>query len=545
MIRPQSFLDAPGRFAVAALLIFIVQLALIAGLLIERTLRRRAEQRARNGEARYRSVVDTQSELICRFLRDSTLTFVNDAYCRFWNKSRAELLGRKFAEMIPSSARGDVLDRVSRLASGIESHEHQVILPDGTIGWQHWINQAIVDDRGHVLELQGVGRDVTDRKRAEEALALSEARIGAMLRAIPDLMFLLGRDGTFLDYHATDPKLLFVPPDRFLGSKVSDMLPSSAADLIVPAIERACAIEDPVVVEFDLPFHENRHFEARIVRAGDDRVLCMVRDVTDARRSMELNRALAGRLIASQEEERQRIARELHDDLSQKIALLNIEVDQMANQIAGDEARSRLREISTRIGAIAADVHNLSHELHPSKLPMIGLAAAVQALCRDVSQQAGLEVGFTHGDVPRDIDANVSLCLYRIVQEALHNVARHSQARQALVHLAAETETLTLHVADRGKGFDSRQARAEGLGLISMRERVSFLGGQFAIHTFPGGGTRIGVRVPVSPGARAASSASAEPARERRGPAAPRGFEVYPYERRVARNDRRQQRASS
>jgi len=504
-----TFVQQHGRLVLGALLIFAAQFALIAGLLVERTLRRRAEQQARNEQARYRSVVDTQSEMICRFLPDSTLTFVNHAYCRFWNKRDDELIGRKFIELIPASARGDVLDRIRGLVSGTESLEHPVLLPDGTIGWQHWTHQAIVDERGRLVELQGIGRDITDQKRAEDALGQSEARVNAMLRAIPDLVFVLRRDGTYIDYHARDPKLLYVPPERFLGRKVPDVLPPGLSDLFMNAIEHASAIEDPIVLQYDLPMDEPRHFEARLVRADDDRVLCMVRDVTDMRRSMELNRDLAGRLIASQENERQRIARELHDDLSQKIALLNIEIDQMADQIAGDEARARLHEISMHTGAIASELHSLSHELHPSKLQLIGLAAALQTLCSDVSRQAGLNVIFTHEAVPRDIDPNVSLCLYRIAQEALHNVTRHSHAREARLHLAADGGMLTLHIADPGRGFDPRDAgRHDGLGLISMRERVSFLGGQLAIHTFPGGGTRIGVRVPVSPHAHGAPSAS-------------------------------------
>ena len=233
------------------------------------------------------------------------------------------------------------------------------------------------------------------------------------------------------------------------------------------------------------------------MRADSDRVLCMVRDVTEARRTVELNRTLAGRLIASQESERQRIARELHDDVSQQIALLNIEIDQVASQIAGDQARTRLREISMRTEAIAADVHDLSHELHPSKVHLAGLAPAVQSLCRDVSQQAGVAIAFTHDDLPGDIDRDVSLCLYRIAQEALHNVARHSHARDAEVRLSHDAAGLMLQIADSGTGFDVSGGRHEGLGLISMRERVSLLRGEFAIHTFPGGGTRIGVRVPL------------------------------------------------
>jgi signal transduction histidine kinase len=338
------------------------------------------------------------------------------------------------------------------------------------------------------------------RRRSEDALVLSEARNTAMLRAIPDLMFVMQRDGTYLDYHAKDPRLLFAPPERFLGRNVRDVMPAPLAELFLDALERACAGVEPIVVEYELPMGGVLHyFEARLVQSGGDRVLSIVRDVTQAKRALELNRDLAGRLIASQELERQRIARELHDDVSQKIALLNIELDQVAAQHTSCGGRPQLEALSAQVGMIASDLHNLSHALHPSKLQTVGLVAAVRSLCRDVSEQGGVPVVFTHGTVPSDVDPNVSLCLYRIAQEALHNITRHSHAREARVDLAQDGSNFALQIADSGVGFDPRDDRHAGLGLVSMRERVALLRGQLAIHSFPGGGTRIGVRVPIAP----------------------------------------------
>ena len=200
-----------GNMSSAGLLIFTAQVGLIVSLLAQRIRRRRAEEETRSSEIRYRSVVDTQSELICRFLPDTTLTFVNDAYCRFWNRTREQLIGTRFIELIPADARAAVLIRIADLRSGVDAHEHAVVLADGTVGWQQWTNHAIVDDRGHVVELQGVGRDITDQKRAQDALGQLEARNSAMLRAIPDLMFVVLRDGTYVDYHARDPQAALRP----------------------------------------------------------------------------------------------------------------------------------------------------------------------------------------------------------------------------------------------------------------------------------------------------------------------------------------------
>ena len=309
-------------------------------------------------------------------------------------------------------------------------------------------------------------------------------------------MFIILRDGTYVDYNARDEKLLWAPPSVFLGQTVREIMPPALAETFMDAIECAFRRDDPVEVEYELPLGETKYFEARIVQAGADRVLAIARDQTEAKRAAELNRDLAGRLIASQEAERRRIARELHDDVSQKTALLMMDIELLAKRCP--QERDRFLELSDRAHEIAADLHNLSYELHPSKLESLGLLSALKALCRDIAQQGGVPIAFTHEEIPGGIDPTLSLCLYRITQEALHNVARHSRATDAHVRLAADAQHLTLHIADSGVGFDARTSAA-GLGLISMRERAALLRGEVVVDTAPGGGTRIDVRVPLLP----------------------------------------------
>jgi signal transduction histidine kinase len=337
------------------------------------------------------------------------------------------------------------------------------------------------------------------RRRAESALRRAEARNSAILRALPDLMFVLDRNGTFVDFHARDPKLLYVAPESFMGKTLSDIMPPALADRFMSAIDQVCHTQESVVVEYELKTDEPRHFEARIVPAGNERVLSIVRDVTVATRAIELNRVLAGRLIVSQEAERQRIARELHDDLSQKIALLNIDVDQISRDLPLPEHRHHLERLSSQVEEIAGDLYDLSHKLHPSRLHTLGLVESVRVLCHDVSQQRGVAITFSEADIPGLVDPSVSLCLYRITQEALHNVSKHSRSRDASVRLERNGDEIFLIIADSGIGFDPVAVDHAGLGLASMRERVGILKGQLTIQAAPGGGTRISVRVPVTP----------------------------------------------
>jgi signal transduction histidine kinase len=198
-----------------------------------------------------------------------------------------------------------------------------------------------------------------------------------------------------------------------------------------------------------------------------------------------------------QEVERQRIARELHDDIGQGIALLKVEIDGMATAVDSEQTRAHLRRLSARVGEIASDVHDVSYELHPSKLRAIGLVCALESLCRDTSVQRDLRVNFKQRAIPASVDADVSLCLYRIAQESLHNIVRHSHAREARVTLTSDAGQIELQIADSGIGFDPRHLAHSGLGLHSMRERVAILNGELHIDAAPGRGTQITVRIPL------------------------------------------------
>jgi len=211
-------------------------------------------------------------------------------------------------------------------------------------------------------------------------------------------------------------------------------------------------------------------------------------------------RSLTHRLLEAQENERRRIARELHDDLNQGLALLSMEMDMLGQRPPDSASRTteRMRELSVRVKELSSSVHDLSHQLHPSKLEQLGLVVAVRGLCKEITQHHGLEVTFSHCDVPEMIPEATALCLYRITQEALRNVVKHSGTDHAHVELSGTQEEICLRVSDDGAGFDPAPAKSNGgLGLVSMRERLNLVGGEISIDSRPSGGTRIDVRVPT------------------------------------------------
>jgi signal transduction histidine kinase len=230
------------------------------------------------------------------------------------------------------------------------------------------------------------------------------------------------------------------------------------------------------------------------------RVLVTREDITRRRQAEEELRNLGGRLIKAQEDERSRIARELHDDLNQRLAILGIELDQLRQRLPSEqiELSVRVDRLWTRAQEISSEIHRLSYQLHPSKLDHLGLAAALKSLCQELSEHQELEIEFQQDGFPAILPQDITLCVFRIAQESLRNVIKHSGARIARVVLRKTMQAIHLHVSDCGCGFDYDSPQStKGLGFISMRERLRLVGGEISIRSQAERGTQIDVLIPL------------------------------------------------
>ena len=223
-------------------------------------------------------------------------------------------------------------------------------------------------------------------------------------------------------------------------------------------------------------------------------------DITERRLAEQALASIGRRLIDAHEEERRWIARELHDDVNQRIALVAVELDQWSHHLTdtGGSIRDGLARVRHRLTDIAKDVQALSHRLHSSKLDLLGITAAAKSFCRELAEQHNVTIEFNHANVPDMVPGEISLCLFRVLQEALQNAVKHSGAHHFKVDLSGKANELHLTVSDPGVGFDWQETtERQGLGLISMQERVKLVGGAIQITSKPKAGTEVKVWVPT------------------------------------------------
>lgn len=247
-------------------------------------------------------------------------------------------------------------------------------------------------------------------------------------------------------------------------------------------------------------------------------VVVIVEDISDKRAAEEkLQRSeaklqrLAGRLIQAQEEERTWIARELHDDINQRLALLAVNLDRVIQDVPDSTAafKQEVAEAKKEVEEVCNDIQALSHRLHSSKLELTGLTRAAASFCKELADRQKVEIDFRSDRIPKDLSKEISLCLFRVLQEALQNATKHSGSRHFQVSLSAESNEIDLTVHDSGNGFDPAEAmKGRGLGLTGMKERLKLVNGDLSIDSQLNAGATIHARVPLSPSSRSTDTAA-------------------------------------
>jgi PAS domain S-box-containing protein len=476
--------------------------------LVEDITERKAAEEVR---ARLAAIVESSDDAVISMNLDGIIMSWNQAAERIFGFSEAEAAGQPITILIPSDRPGEEKTILQKLRAGerIQHHETVRVTKEGKRINVSLTVSPMRDVTGRIVGASKIARDVTDRKRAEQALQESETRFRLMANTAPVMIWTSGPD-KLCDYF-NQPWLDFTgrPVSAELGNGWAEGVHPDDQAWCLDTYAKAFDARQPFEMEYRIRRHDGEYrwiFDAAVPRFSGDHSFvgyigsCI--DVTDRKLAGEALSSIGRKLIEGQEKERNRIARELHDDINQRLALLANglqEIEQATSAQNSSSRKKHLHELWQLTSEIATDIQHMSHQLHPSKLHYLGLATAVRDLCREFSLQYKIEVECLAENLPEDIEENTSLNLFRVVQESLRNVVKHGRARHVKVELTCQSSTLNLRVSDDGVGFSPEDRREKhGLGLISMRERLRSLGGELSIWSKPSLGTQVEGQVPVT-----------------------------------------------
>jgi PAS domain S-box-containing protein len=364
-----------------------------------------------------------------------------------------------------------------------------------------------------VLALAAV---VRERKVATLAFLKSEDRFRQFFETQPECCYMISPGGIILDVNPAACEALGYTKGELIGKGVSIIYaPESHSKMrdLLEKWKKTGRLESEEIVVL------TRDGERRVVLVSAGSVVdaegnslhstSVHVDITERKRAEEALSTVNQRLIEAQEEERTRLARELHDDINQRLALLAVKLQSLQQSLPASvaEIRHAFAEASKEAQGLGNDIQALSHRLHSSKLEYLGLASAAGGFCRELSGRLGMEIGFHSESIPKDLPGEISLCLFRVLQEALQNAIKHSGSRYFQVSLSGGSSGVELTVRDSGIGFDPEDAtRGDGLGLTSIRERLKLVNGKLFIDSQSQRGTTILARVPLSPKMKSAAA---------------------------------------
>jgi len=476
---------------------------------IDVTEHKRAETALRESEERFRLAMNNVASGLYTLDLQGLVTYVNPAAEVMFGWTNAELLGKKMHDVThykhpdgtPFPA-GDCPGlQVLQKGTELREHEDVFIRKDGSFFPVVYSASPLRKESQTVGIVVGF-RDDTLRREAERALRESEERFRLVANTAPVMIWMSDIDK--LCTYFNQPWL------EFTGRSLKEELGNGWAEGVHPEDLEEClktytkAFDscEPFQMQYRLRRHDGEYcwiIDHGVPRFSADSSFagyigsCI--DITERKLAEKALSTLSQKLIEAHEEERTRIARDLHDDVGQRLVLL-------AWQLGSSNGNLR-----KQVEDLVNDVQALSHELHSPKLDYLGLAAAAAGFCKELSDRQRVEIEFHSENIPKELPKEISLCLFRVLQEALQNAIKHSGSRQFQVSLRGGANDIELTVHDSGIGFEPEEAiKGRGLGLTSMQERLKLVDGQLSIDSKPQRGTTIQARVPLSPRMKSAGA---------------------------------------
>jgi PAS domain S-box-containing protein len=462
------------------------------------------KKKAEEALFRHTTIVESSEDAIASGTLDGIIVSWNRGAQHIYGYTEAEAVGKPISILIPPELPDEENKILETLRAGgrIEHFETVRVTKTGKRINVSLSISPIRDSSGKTVGCCGIARDVTQRKQAEQALHESEERFRLVANNAPVMIWMSG-----LDKEPTYFNQLWLD---FTGLSETD-LRNGLAGIVHPEDYLQCHDvycrgfdrRQPFRKECRLRRHDGEYrwmLDVGVPRFHKDGSFagyigsCI--DVTDRKLTEDVLTNMSRKLVEAQEQERARIARELHDDISQRLAMLAIELERLRDNPS--EVQSRVPELRKQTTEISNDVQALSHELHSSKLEYLGAIRGMKSWCEEFGERQGLQIEFKSPEAQTSLPPEVGVSLFRVLQEALHNAAKHSGVSRIEVQLREDSGEIHLIVSDLGRGLDVETAmQGRGLGLTSMRERVRLVNGTIAIQSKPMGGTTVHVRVPL------------------------------------------------
>ena len=386
--------------------------------------------------------------------------------------------------------------------------EFRIVQPDGTVRWLVSRGKFYYATKGEPERMLGVSLDITARKHAEEKLREYERAV----EGSEEMIAVVNREYRYLIANRKFLNYRNMSKEQVVGHSVAEVLNKGVFETLVKEKLDECFRGNVVRYEMRYAYPSLGERDLFISYfpiegpGGVDRVACILQDITERKRAEELISCMSRTVIEAEERERNRIARDLHEDIGQRLTLLAIGIEQLKNDLPNQEVEllARMTEVRKQSLEILTDVKATAHELYSPRLEYLGIAEVMRSFCKEFGERKKVEINFRTNGLPSQVPPDASICLFRVLQEALHNGVRHSGAQKFEVQLRYASNEINLAVSDAGVGFDLDAARkGRGLGLIRIEQRLRLVKGTFSIDSRSAHGTKIRASVPIAKAARA------------------------------------------
>lgn len=488
----------------------------LAAIAIER---RRAETLLLESEQRYRDIFDNSLDpLFLLEVMDGRFRYieVNPAFERCVGRARAELIGEIVEQVLPLSVATAAIANYQRcVENGVPLDEEEEFDLPGGHQVCHTTLIPLRDTCGRVQRIVGIARDITQRKHAERVLHAREQEFRALVENTPDIIARFGLQCRFLYANPAAQSMLGCTLDFLLGKKICEVAnDSSVARFFQQRLEHIIRTRKATEEELSLEVPSRQgakvaYYQIRLVPERDQHgvlvsILAVGRNVSAMRAAQQRLkeshaqlRQLASHRETAREEERKRIAREIHDELGQQLTALRMGISLLRLQFGTDQPLlvERVQALMGRIDETIQVVRNVATSLRPSALDM-GLTSALEWLVSEFSHNTGIPCHLSAPAARLELDDECATAIFRVIQESLTNVARHAQASRVDIHLDCCAEHVLIEVRDNGRGFDPKRLSKGTLGMLGMRERGHMLGGTVTVDSAPGQGARVQVNIP-------------------------------------------------